>query len=143
MSSRPNNGWSGLKALREVAQASETPSCPPTPSATENPRPGPSAGPQCQTTTVALLDDQELAVITDALSLCREMLTSRSWSSQHQGPVLESIQQGTLFRLELRLLFLWESLSPLTFPRSESLRRTWLQRQVQNLPIGLGSALSR
>ena len=93
---------------------------PPTPSATGSPGRGASAAPRSQ----LLLDSRELAAITDALSLCREMISK---------PSLSGLQLDCLYRLELRLLFLLAILSPIPLPTSEALRLGWLQTRASDL----------
>lgn len=82
---------------------------------------GLSVGPQSQTS--AMLDSRELWAIQDALQLSR-FLCQQSLSQ-------DAVQ--SLLRLELRLLFLWETLSPLSFPQWESQRLSWLQNRVRDL----------
>ena len=92
----------------------------PTRSATDAPGLGASAGPRC------LLDSLELATVQDSLGLIRELMTT-------SRPSLSQLQLESLFRLELRLLFLWSSLSLDPLPASESLRLGWLRTRASSL----------
>lgn len=120
-----NTGKSG-SVLAELllgpqpAAGSAAPNYPPTLSDTESPSLGASQDHRSH------LDARELAAIQDALGLLREMLTTST-------PSLSVLQQESLLRLEVRLLFLWECLSPRSFPVSETHRALWLRRRVSSL----------